>query len=239
MERRDFIFDGQAKQLYSTDDPNFLIITYKDDISAFGGIKKSRVPNKGILNNFISELIYNEIERVGVKTHFVKRLDDRNQLCRKLKVFSLNFIVRNIIAGSAAHRLEIDEGLRPEHPIFEICLKSTVLNDPMINDYYAVALKAITWEELREVYRLCEIINNAICKMFDSIGVDVVDFKLEFGKDADGNIVLADEISPDTARFWDKITKERLDRDRFKKDMGKVEEAYGTLYNRLLSAIQK
>lgn len=235
MERKEFLFDGKAKQLYSTDDPNFLIITYKDDISAFDGLKRSSIPNKGILNNYISELIYQELERHGVKTHFVKRLDDRNQLCKKLEVYRLHVIVRNRIAGSAAHRLELEEGLRTPIPIMEINMKDDFLKDPMINDYYAVALGIIEWDELQAIYQISDRINQTLCGMFDKIGIDVIDFKLEFGKDKEGNIVLADEINPDTARFWDKATNDKLDRDRFKRNMGKIEESYRKIYD-LLSA---
>ncbi len=238
MERKEFLFDGNAKQLYSTEDPNCVIITYKDDISAYGGIKKSRIQNKGILNNLISEIIYLELEKAGIKTHFIKRLDDRNQLCMKLELFQLEFIVRNIIAGSAAHRLEIEEGLRPDYPIYELCLKNSFLNDPMINDHYAIALNTISREELEKVYALCERVNQVLCELFDKVGIDVVDFKLEFGKDTEGNIILADEISPDTARFWDKDTHNKLDRDRFKRDMGKVEESYRSLHNRLVALFE-
>ena len=233
MEKRIFIFDGKAKQLYTTDDPSLVVILYKDDVSAYNGIKKSLIQNKGILNNKISEIIYKTLEDNGVKTHFVKRIDDRNQLCKKINVFPLEFIVRNVIAGSLARRLDMDEGMRPKNTIFEICLKSDFLNDPLINEHHAVALEIISYEELQQIYTLSMKTNEIVSKLFDNAGIDVIDMKLEFGYDEKHNLLLADEISPDTARFWDKETKSKLDRDRFKRDMGKIEESYNEILKRL------
>jgi phosphoribosylaminoimidazole-succinocarboxamide synthase len=233
LEKRTFLFDGKAKQLYTTDDPSLVVILYKDDVSAYNGIKKSLIQNKGVLNNKISEIIYKKLEENGVKTHFVKRLDDRNQLCKKITVFPLEFIVRNVIAGSLARRLDIEEGIRPKNTIFEICLKSDFLNDPIINEHHAVALNIISYEELQEIYQLSLKTNQIITQLFDKAGIDVIDMKLEFGYDEDRNLLLADEISPDTARFWDKETKSKLDRDRFKRDMGKIEESYNEILKRL------
>ena len=233
MEKRTFLFDGKAKQLYTTDDPSLVVILYKDDVSAYNGIKKSSIQNKGILNNKISEIIYQTLEENGVKTHFVKRLDDRNQLCKKISVFPLEFIVRNVIAGTLARRLDLEEGIRPGNTIFEICLKSDFLNDPLINEHHAVALNIISYEELQEIYSLSMKINQIVTKLFDDAGIDVVDMKLEFGYDENNNLLLADEISPDTARFWDKETKSKLDRDRFKRDMGKIEESYHEILKRI------
>jgi phosphoribosylaminoimidazole-succinocarboxamide synthase len=233
LEKRTFIFDGKAKQLYATDDPTRVVILYKDDISAYNGIKKSSIHNKGILNNKISEIIYQKLEENGVKTHFIKRLDDRNQLCKKIAIFPLEFIIRNVIAGSLARRLDMEEGTRPKNTIFEICLKSDFLNDPLINEHHAVALNLISYEELDKVYELSMQINRIVTALFLQVGIDVVDMKLEFGYDENNNLLLADEISPDTARFWDKETKNKLDRDRFKRDMGKLEESYYEILTRL------
>ena len=233
MEKRTFIFDGKAKQLYTTDDPSLVVILYKDDISAYNGVKKSLIQNKGVLNNKISEIIYQTLENNGVKTHFVKRIDARSQLCKKITVFPLEFIVRNVIAGSLARRLDMEEGLRPENTIFEICLKSDYLNDPLINEHHAVALNIISYEELQQIYQLSMRINKIVSQLFEKAGIDVIDMKLEFGYDENKNLLLADEISPDTARFWDKETKNKLDRDRFKRDMGKLEESYNEIYKRL------
>ena len=233
MEKRTFLFDGKAKQLYTTDDPSLVVILYKDDISAYNGIKKSSIQNKGILNNKITEIIYKTLENNGVKTHFVKRLDERNQLCKKISVFPLEFIVRNVIAGSLARRLDWEEGIRPQNTIFEICLKSDFLNDPLINEHHAVALNILSYKELQEIYQLSMKTNQIVSKLFNDAGIDVIDMKLEFGYDEEGNLLLADEISPDTARFWEKETKSKLDRDRFKRDMGKIEESYNEILNRL------
>ena len=233
MEKKTFLFDGKAKQLYTTDEPSLVVILYKDDISAYNGIKKSSIQNKGILNNKISEFIYQKLEENGVKTHFVKRIDDRNQLCKKISVFPLEFIVRNVIAGSLARRLDMEEGIRPKNTIFEICLKSDFLNDPLINEHHAVALNLINYDEINTVYQLSMKINQIVTKLFDNVGIDVIDMKLEFGYDENHNLLLADEISPDTARFWDKETQSKLDRDRFKRDMGKIEESYNEILKRL------
>jgi len=233
LEKKIFLFDGKAKQLYSTDDPSLVVILYKDDISAYNGIKKSLIRNKGVLNNKISEIIYKTLEENGIKTHFVKRLDDRNQLCKKISVFPLEFIVRNVIAGSLARRLDIEEGIRPKNTIFEICLKSDFLNDPLINEHHAVALNLISYDELKKIEQLSMRINEIVTQLFARAGIDVIDMKLEFGYDEHNNLLLADEISPDTARFWDKETKSKLDRDRFKRDMGKIEESYKEILTRL------
>ena len=233
MEKKLFLFDGKAKQLYSTEDPTLVVILYKDDISAYNGIKKSLIKNKGVLNNKISEIIYKTLEQNGIKTHFVKRLDDRNQLCKKITVFPLEFIVRNVIAGSLARRLDIEEGTRPKNTIFEICLKSDFLNDPLINEHHAVALNLISYEELQQIEQLSMQINEIVTRFFKNVGIDVIDMKLEFGYDEHKNLLLADEISPDTARFWDKETKNKLDRDRFKRDMGKIEESYNEILKRI------
>jgi len=233
LEKRIFLFDGKAKQLYTTDDPSLVVILYKDDVSAYNGIKKSSIQNKGILNNKISEIIYKTLEENGIKTHFVKRLDDRAQLCKKISVFPLEFIVRNVIAGSLARRLDMEEGFRPCNTIFEICLKSDFLNDPLINEHHAVALNIISYEELQKIYHFSIKTNQIVTKLFDDAGIDVIDMKLEFGYDEEHNLLLADEISPDTARFWDKETKNKLDRDRFKRDMGKIEESYFEILKRL------
>ena len=233
MEKKQFLFDGKAKQLYGTDDPALVVILYKDDISAYNGIKKALINHKGVLNNKISEIIYKTLEKNGIKTHFVKRLDDRNQLCKKITVFPLEFIVRNVIAGSLARRLDIEEGTRPKNTIFEICLKSDFLNDPLINEHHAVALNIISYEELKQIEKLSMQINEVITRFFEKVDIDVIDMKLEFGYDENNNLLLADEISPDTARFWDKETKNKLDRDRFKRDMGKIEESYNEILKRI------
>ena len=206
MEKKEFLYEGKAKQVYATEDPNLIIIHYKDDATAFNGIKKAQISNKGILNNKITELLFTQLEKQGIPTHFIKRLDDRDQLCKKVTIFPLEVIVRNLVAGSMAKRLNIEEGTNPGNTIFELCYKDDALGDPLINDHHAVALKAATYEELATIYDYTSKINNMLKDIFDKEGIILVDFKIEFGKTNDGTIVLADEISPDTCRFWDKVT---------------------------------
>ena len=233
MEKKEFLYEGKAKQVYATEDPNLIIIHYKDDATAFNGIKKAQISNKGILNNKITELLFTQLEKQGIPTHFIKRLDDRDQLCKKVTIFPLEVIVRNLVAGSMAKRLNIEEGTNPGNTIFELCYKDDALGDPLINDHHAVALKAASYEELATIYDYTSKINNMLKDIFDKEGIILVDFKIEFGKTNDGTIVLADEISPDTCRFWDKVTMKKLDKDRFRRDMGSVEEAYIEILSRL------
>ncbi len=233
MEKRDFLFDGKAKQLYTSDDPDMVIILYKDDASAYNGVKRKSIHNKGVFNNRITEIIYKKLEKEGIKTHFIKRLDDRNQLCKKVKVIPIEFIVRNVVAGTLARRLDLEEGTILGNTIYEICYKNDELRDPFINDTHALALGLVNAEELKVLYSLTARINDLLVEMFDRVGITVVDFKVEYGRDKDGNILLADEISPDTARFWDKKTHYKLDKDRFRRDLGNIEEAYKEVLDRL------
>lgn len=233
MEKRDFLFDGKAKQLYTSDDPDMVIILYKDDASAYNGVKRKSIHNKGVFNNRITEIIYKKLEKEGIKTHFIKRLDDRNQLCKKVKVIPIEFIVRNVVAGTLARRLDLEEGTILGNTIYEICYKNDELRDPFINDTHALALGLVNAEELKVLYSLTARINDLLIEMFDRVGITVVDFKVEYGRDKDGNILLADEISPDTARFWDKKTHYKLDKDRFRRDLGNIEEAYKEVLDRL------
>lgn len=233
MDKKELLYDGKAKQIYATDDPNLIIIMFKDDATAYYGVKKSSIHNKGVLNNRISEIIFQRLEEKGIKTHFVKRLDDRNQLCVKAKVIPLEFVVRNVIAGSLARRLDIAEGKIPANAIYEICLKSDYLRDPMINEYHAMALGYATADELKQIHQLTVKINKELKTMFKQVDIDVIDFKVEFGYNKEGELMLIDEISPDTARFWDSISKQKLDKDRFRRDLGKVEEAYKEVLDRL------
>lgn len=233
MEKREFIYEGKAKQLYKTDDENLVIVHYKDDATAGNGVKKGTIKNKGILNNDITTLIFNLLEANGIKTHFVKKLNERDQLCQKVKIFPLEVIVRNLIAGSMAKRVGIKEGTKPTNTIFEICYKNDEYGDPLINDHHAVALNLATYEELKEIYSITAKINNLLKERFDKLGITLVDFKIEFGKNSKGEILLADEITPDTCRFWDKETGEKLDKDRFRRDLGNIEEAYIEIFSRL------
>lgn len=233
MEKREFIYEGKAKQLYNTDDENLVIVHYKDDATAGNGTKKGTIHNKGILNNEITSIIFNMLEENGIKTHFVKKLNDREQLCQKVKIFQLEVIVRNIIAGSMAKRLGIKEGTKAENTIFEICYKNDEYGDPLINDHHAVALNLATYDELNKIYEITSKINNLLKEKFDKLGITIVDFKIEFGKNENGEILLADEITPDTCRLWDKATGEKLDKDRFRRDLGNIEEAYIEVFKRL------
>ncbi len=233
MEKRELLYEGKAKQVYATDDKNTIIMYFKDDATAFNGIKKAQIEDKGMLNNKITTIIFNRLIKAGIKTHYIKTLNDREQLCKKVSIIPLEVIVRNIIAGSMSKRLGIPEGTKPVNTIYELCYKDDALGDPLINDHHAVALGAVTYKELDEIYTMLKKINEELQKMFSSIGVTLVDFKVEFGKTADGEIVLADEISPDCCRLWDSKTNEKLDKDRFRRDLGNVIEAYQEIYKRL------
>ena len=227
------LYEGKAKQVYSTDEADKVIIHYKDAATAFNNIKKATIENKGVLNNKISTIVFHYLQAKGIPTHYIETMNERDQLCLKVSIMPLEVIVRNVIAGSMAKRLGIEEGTKAPNTIFEICYKDDSLGDPLINDHHAVALGAATYEELAEIYDLTARINEALIEMFASVNIRLVDFKIEFGKTADGKIVLADEISPDTCRLWDATTNEKLDKDRFRRDMGKVIEAYEEINARL------
>lgn len=233
MEKREFIYEGKAKQVYATDDKNLVIIHFKDDATAGNGEKKGTITNKGIMNNEITTILFENLEKKGIRTHFKEKLNDRDQLCEKLEIFPLEVIVRNIIAGSMAKRLGIEEGTKPANTIFELCYKNDEFGDPLINDHHVVAMELATYDELKEIYEITAKINNLLLVAFGDEGIDLVDFKIEFGKNAAGEIVLADEISPDTCRLWDHATGEKLDKDRFRRDLGSIEEAYIEILKRL------
>ncbi len=230
---KELLYEGKAKKVFATDHPDRVIIHYKDDATAFNGVKKASITNKGILNNRITEILFTKLEEQGIPTHFIERLDDRSQLCRKVDIVPLEFIVRNVIAGSMAKRLRIAEGTPASNTIYEICYKKDELGDPLINDHHAVALGLCTYEELKRMYELTAKINTILSEVFAKENILLVDFKIEFGKTEDGSIVLADEISPDTCRLWDKDTLEKLDKDRFRRDLGSIEEAYIEILKRI------
>ena len=227
------MYEGKAKQVYATDDPELVVIHYKDDATAFNGLKKDSISNKGVLNNKITTMLFEELNRRGIKTHWVKTLNDRDQLCRKVSIVPLEVIVRNVVAGSMAKKFGIEEGTELKEPLFEICYKNDDLGDPMINDTHAIGLGFATREELDQIYAITSQVNEALKEIFDQVNVRLIDFKLEFGKDQNGTILLADEISPDTCRFWEKGTNRKLDKDRFRRDMGDVIGAYEEIYHRL------
>ena len=233
MEKRKLLYEGKAKQVYSTDDKNIIIMHYKDDATAGNGAKHAQFAKKGELNNKITTIIYNRLIKAGIPTHYIKTLNDTDQLCYKVNIFPLEVIVRDYIAGSMAKRLGIEEGTKPVTTIFEICYKNDALGDPLINDYHAVAVGAASFDELKEIYSLTSKVNDELTKLFAEIGVKLIDFKVEFGKTSDGKIVLADEISPDCCRLWDAKTNDHLDKDRFRRDLGDVMGAYEEIYARL------
>jgi hypothetical protein len=233
MQKKDFIYEGKAKQVYSTNDENLVIIHYKDDATAGNGVKKGTIKDKGIINNKITAKLFSVLEKNGIRTHFKEMLNDRDQLCEKLEIVPLEVIVRNVITGSMAKRVGIADGTIPKTTIFEICYKNDEYGDPLINDYHAVAMGLATFDELKYIYETTSKINDLLKKVFDEEGITLVDFKIEFGKNSKGEILLADEITPDTCRLWDKATGKKLDKDRFRQDLGGIEEAYIEILNRL------
>ena len=234
MKQLEMLYEGKAKQVFRTDDDDVILMHYKDAATAFNNIKKATIEGKGVLNNKISTIIFGYLKEAGIPTHYISTLNERDQLCRRVKIIPLEVIVRNVIAGSMAQRLGIEEGTQPSNVIFDICYKKDELGDPLINDYHALAMQLCTREELDQIASYAFKINEILKAFFKEINVDLVDFKLEFGKLSDGTIVLADEISPDTCRFWDATTHEKLDKDRFRRDMDNVDEGYHEIMKRLL-----
>ncbi|TDT62327.1 phosphoribosylaminoimidazolesuccinocarboxamide synthase [Fonticella tunisiensis] len=232
MEKKEFLYEGKAKKVYSTDHDDRVIIYYKDDATAFNGEKRDQIEDKGIFNNSITSMIFELLEKHGVKTHFIKKLNEREQLCRKVEIIPLEVIVRNTAAGSMAKRLGIEEGMELKTTVFEISYKNDDLGDPLINDYHAVAIGLTTFEELETIYKTAERVNSILKDFFLKQNIKLIDFKLEFGR-YNGEILLADEISPDTCRFWDAATGEKLDKDRFRRDLGNVREAYAEILKRI------
>ena len=233
MKKGKFIYEGKAKQLYESDDKDLVIIHYKDDATAGNGVKKGTIKDKGIINNKITAKLFSVLEKNGIRTHFKEMLNDRDQLCEKLEIVPLEVIVRNVITGSMAKRVGIADGTVPKTTIFEICYKNDEYGDPLINDHHAVAMGLATFDELKYIYETTSKINDLLKKVFDEEGITLVDFKIEFGKNSKGEILLADEITPDTCRLWDKATGKKLDKDRFRQDLGGIEEAYIEILNRL------
>ncbi len=234
LTKTEKLYEGKAKILYKTEDENFLIQYFKDDATAFNNIKKDVIKEKGILNNLISEFIMKEIEKSEIKTHFVERISEREQIVKKVEIIPLEIIVRNISAGSMAKRLGIEEGMNLKKPIFEICYKKDELSDPIINDDHAIyVLDLLSKSQLEKIKEISFKINEILQKIFLSAKIKLVDFKIEFGFDGDKNIILADEISPDSCRLWDEKTNEKLDKDRFRRDLGGLVEAYKEVASRL------
>ena len=234
MEKKEQLYEGKAKKVFATDDPNLVIVSYKDDATAFNGEKKGTIAGKGAINNVMSNHMFQLLEQQGVPTHYVEQLNDRETVVKKVSIVPLEVIVRNISAGSFAKRYGVEEGIVFDEPTFEFSYKNDDLGDPLMNDYHAIALKLATREEIELIKSMTFKVNDVMKQYFDTLNVTLVDFKLEFGKTADGTIVLADEISPDTCRLWDKTTGEKLDKDRFRRDMGGVEEAYQEIMKRVM-----
>ena len=234
MEKKEQLYEGKAKKVFATDDPNLVIVDYKDDATAFNGLKKGSIAGKGVINNVMSNHMFQLLEKQGVPTHFVEQLSERETLVKKVSIVPLEVIIRNISAGSFAKRFGVEEGIVFDEPTIEFSYKNDDLGDPLMNAYHAVALKAATREEIETIKSMAFKVNEVMKQYFDSLNVILVDFKLEFGKTADGKIVLEDEISPDTCRLWDKTTKEKLDKDRFRRDLGGVEEAYQEIMKRVM-----
>ncbi len=232
MEKREQLYEGKAKKVYATDDPELVIVSYKDDATAFNGQKKGTISGKGVINNRMSNYLFRRLEQKGIPTHFVEELSDRETLVKHVQIVPLEVIVRNVAAGSFAKRLGVEEGKQLLSPTLEFSYKNDELGDPFINDYYALALGLATREEIDRITEMAFAVNDFLKEFFRQVGVLLVDFKLEFGRFG-GQIVLADEISPDTCRLWDIRTHEKLDKDRFRRDMGGVEEAYREIFSRI------
>lgn len=239
MEKGKMLYEGKAKQIFETHNPNEVIVRFKDDATAFNAQKRGSVELKGEMNNAITTLIFEYLSQKGIATHFVKQLDEREQLVKKVNIIPLEMVVRNYSAGSMAKRLGVEEGIKSPVTIFDLCLKNDDLGDPLINDHHAVFLGVATYEELDEMYELTSDINDILIELFDRMNIILVDFKIELGKTPDGKIILADEISPDTCRLWDKETMKKLDKDRFRRDLGEVTEAYVEIYERLKKVLGK
>ena len=231
--KKEMMYEGKAKKIYATDMEDQVVVYYKDDATAFNGEKKGQISYKGVMNNAITSVLFEMLEEKGIKTHFIKKLSEREQLCRKVEIVPLEVIVRNVAAGSMAKRLGLEEGFALKTTVFELSYKDDSLGDPLINDYHAVGIGATTFEELNKIYEMTAKINDLLKEFFLAQNIKLIDFKLEFGRTSEGEVVLADEISPDTCRFWDATTNEKLDKDRFRRNLGNVEDAYKEILSRI------
>ena len=233
MKVMEQLYEGKAKKVYATDDPELLVVSYKDDATAFNGLKRGAIRGKGVINNQMSNRLMARIEKAGIPTHFVREISGSETVVRKVQIVPLEVIVRNIAAGSFSQRYGVEEGMVFAQPTIEFSYKNDALGDPLINSYHAMALNLATAEEIETIKRYAFAINELLKAIWLECGITLVDFKLEFGKTSDGTIILADEISPDTCRLWDSKTHEKLDKDRFRRDLGGVEEAYAEIMRRL------
>ena len=233
LTQKDFVYEGKAKRLFTTEDPEILIVEYKNSFTAFNGVKKATMEGKGELNNKITTKLFEYLASKGVESHFIKKTDDTHQLVKRVKIVPLEVIVRNITTGSLCKRLGVEEGMKLAFPLIEFSYKDDALGDPFIIEDHAVLFGWATREEIAKIKDISLRVNKELTEFFAERGITLVDFKLEFGKDSKGNIMLADEISPDTCRFWDSSTGDRLDKDRFRKDLGNVLEAYEEIWKRI------
>ena len=233
MEKKELLYEGKAKKVFATEDPDVLIVDYKDDATAFNGLKKGTIVGKGAINNRMTNHIFKILETKGVPTHYIEELSDRETAVKKVEIVPLEVIIRNFSAGSFAKKMGMEEGIKFKQPTLEFSYKNDDLGDPFINKYYALALDLATEEEIAAIEKYAFIVNDVMREYFDSLGIELIDFKIEFGR-YHGQIILADEVSPDTCRLWDKETHEKLDKDRFRRDLGGAEEAYEEVMRRLM-----
>ena len=234
MEKREQMYEGKAKKVYATDDANLCIVSYKDDATAFNGLKKGIISGKGVINNRVTNFLMQMLEKNGIQTHFIEEISDRETLVKKVSIVPLEVIVRNIAAGSLSKRLGLPEGTKLAKTVLEYCYKDDDLGDPMVNEYHIMAMGWVEKETLDQIAAYALKINELLGAFLAQSNIELIDFKLEFGITADGELVLADEISPDTCRFWDSRTGEKLDKDRFRRDLGGVEDAYQEILRRLM-----
>ena len=234
MTRGKLLYEGKAKKIFETDNPEVLLVSYKDDATAFNGVKRGTIEGKGLINNKVTNYMMRLLEKSQIPTHYIEEISDRETLVKKVSIIPLEVIIRNVSAGSFAKNYGVEEGIIFDEPTIEFSYKNDKLGDPLINSYHAIALKLATKEEIETIKKYAFKINEEMKKFFISINVKLIDFKLEFGKLEDGTIVLADEISPDTCRFWDASTNEKLDKDRFRRDLGNVEGAYKEMMKRII-----
>lgn len=234
MKKTELMYEGKAKKVFATDNDGLVIVSYKDDATAFNGLKKGTILGKGAINNRVTNYLMKMLSEKGIPTHFVEEINDRETVVKKVSIIPLEVIVRNIAAGSLSKRLGLDEGVKLSRPVLEFCYKDDALGDPMVNRYHILAMNYCTEQELDLISEYSLKINRILGDYLKDCNIELIDFKLEFGKTSDGEIVLADEISPDTCRFWDTVTGEKLDKDRFRRDLGGVEDAYQEILKRLL-----
>ena len=234
IEKRGQLYEGKAKKVFETSDPNYLIVDYKDDATAFNGLKKGTIESKGIINNKVTNYLMKMLGEKGIPTHYVEEISARETIVKRVSIVPLEVIVRNIAAGSLSKRLGIPEGTKLAHTVLEFCYKDDALGDPMVNEYHIYAMNLATPEEVKTISDYALRVNEILAEFLSHAKIELIDFKLEFGRLPDGTIILADEISPDTCRFWDSETGEKLDKDRFRRDLGNVEGAYKEILHRLL-----